>query len=228
MDNINASIDSVLLPTLSKAQDDRNAVKNMTRRAIKISTYLMMPCMVGLAMCADSLINILLGDEWMPCIIFLRVFCFTFAFYPIHTANLNAIKAMGRSDLFLKLEIIKKVVGLIAILATMWISVKAMAYSFLFTSICCQIINAWPNKKLLGYSYIEQLKDMLPQICLSLVMGAAIYCVEFLGLGNIVTLCIQIVLGAVIYAGASKLLKIDSFEYMLATGKKLIGKGKKK
>ena len=164
----------------------------------------------------------------MPCIIFLRVFCFTFAFYPIHTANLNAIKAMGRSDLFLKLEIIKKVVGLTAILATMWISVKAMAYSFLFTSICCQIINAWPNKKLLGYSYIEQMKDMLPQICLSLVMGAAIYCVEFLGFGSVITLCIQIVLGAVIYAGASKLLKIDSFEYMLATVKKLIGKGKKK
>ncbi|MBP5578265.1 MAG: lipopolysaccharide biosynthesis protein [Ruminococcus sp.] len=228
VDNINASIDSVLLPTLSKAQDDRSAVKNMTRRAIKVSTYLMMPCMVGLAMCADSLIYLLLGDEWMPCIIFLRVFCFTFAFYPIHTANLNAIKAMGRSDLFLKLEIIKKVVGLTAILATMWISVKAMAYSFLFTSICCQIINAWPNKKLLGYSYIEQLKDMLPQICLSLVMGAAIYCVEFLGFGSVITLCIQIVLGAVIYAGASKLLKIDSFEYMLATVKKLIGKGKKK
>ncbi|MBO7474716.1 MAG: lipopolysaccharide biosynthesis protein [Ruminococcus sp.] len=225
--NINASIDSVLLPTLSKEQDNREAVKNMTRRAIKTSTYLMMPFMAGLAMCAESIVNLILGKEWLPCVFFLRVFCFTFAFYPIHTANLNAIKAMGRSDLFLKLEIIKKAVSTVAIVSTMFISVKAMALSFLVTSIISQVINAWPNKKLLGYSYIEQVKDMVPQICLSLIMGAVVYCVEFLGLHYIITLCIQIAVGIVVYVAGSKLMKIDSFEYILDTVKKLIGKRSK-
>ena len=106
--NINTSIDSVLLPTMSKAQDNPQVVKSMTSRAIKISTYIMMPFMVGIAVCAEPLVRFVLTDKWLPCILFLRIFCITFAFYPIHTANLNAIKAMGRSDLFLILEIIKK------------------------------------------------------------------------------------------------------------------------
>ena len=161
--NINASIDSVLLPTMSKAQDNPAAIRSMTRRAIKTSTYLMMPFMVGLAVCAEPAVRLIITDKWLPCVPYLRIFCFSFAFYPIHTANLNAIKAMGRSDLFLILEILKKVVGLTAILSTMWISVMAMAYSMIFTSVICQIINAWPNKKLLGYSYLNQVADMLPQ-----------------------------------------------------------------
>ena len=213
--NINTSIDSVLLPTMSKAQDNMAAVRSMTRRAIKTSTFLMMPAMIGLAVCAEPLVRLILTDKWLPCVLFLRIFCITYAFYPIHTANLNAIKAMGRSDLFLKLEIIKKAVGLIAILITMWISVSAMAYSFLITTILNQIINAWPNKKLLSYSYIEQVKDMLPQIILSLIMGTAVYAVSFLQLNASITLMIQIPLGVVVYWGGSKLFHIESYTYIV-------------
>lgn len=213
--NINTSIDSVLLPTMSKAQDNMAAVRSMTRRAIKTSTFLMMPAMIGLAVCAEPLVRLILTDKWLPCVLFLRIFCITYAFYPIHTANLNAIKAMGRSDLFLKLEVIKKAVGLIAILITMWISVSAMAYSFLITTILNQIINAWPNKKLLSYSYIEQVKDMLPQIILSLIMGTAVYAVSFLQLNASITLMIQIPLGVVVYWGGSKLFHIESYTYIV-------------
>ena len=224
--NINTSIDSVLLPTMSKAQDDKNAVRSMTRRAIKTSTYIMMPVMIGLAVCAEPLISLILTDKWLPCVLFLRVFCITYAFYPIHTANLNAIKAMGRSDLFLKLEILKKIIGLTAILITMWISVEAMAYSLLVTTLLNQIINSWPNKKLLGYSYLEQIKDMLPQIGLSLIMGAAIYLVQLAGFSNIYTLCIQIPLGIIIYIALSKLLHIESFEYVISMIKSFKNRGK--
>lgn len=226
--NINTSIDSVLLPTMSKAQDSANTVKNMTRRAIKTSTYLMMPFMVGLAVCAEPLVRLILTEKWLPCVPFLRIFCFTYAFYPIHTANLNAIKAMGRSDLFLKLEIVKKIVGLAAILSTMWISVMAMAYSLLFTSVLSQIINSFPNKKLLNYSYAQQFKDMLPQICASLFMGVVVYCVQFLGLNSILTLLIQVPVGVVLYVGISKVFHIDSFEYVIATVKGLFAKKNKK
>ena len=213
--NINTSIDSVLLPTMSQVQDDPARVKSMTRRSIKTSTFIMMPLMVGLAVCGEPLVHLILGEKWLPCVPFLRIFCFTFAFYPIHTANLNAIKAMGRSDLFLVLEIIKKIVGVIAILSTMWVSVMAMAYSLLITSVLGQIINSWPNKKLMKYSYLEQLKDMLPQIGLSLLMGAIVYCVNFIGLPSIITLLIQVPLGAAIYVLCSKLFHIDSFEYII-------------
>ena len=109
--NINTTIDSVLLPTLSAEQDNVSRVRELTRRAIKISTYIMMPMMVGLAVCAEPLVRLVLTDKWLPAVPFLRVFCFTYAIRPVSTANLNAIKALGRSDLFLKLEIIKKVHG---------------------------------------------------------------------------------------------------------------------
>ena len=213
--NINTSIDSVLLPTMSKAQDDMAAVRSMTRRAIKTSTFLMMPAMIGLAVCAEPLVQLILTEKWLPCVLFLRIFCITYAFYPIHTANLNAIKAMGRSDLFLKLEIIKKTVGIIAILITMWISVQAMAYSFLVTTILNQIINSWPNKKLLNYSYLEQVKDMMPQILLSLGMGAAIYAVSFLNLSASLTLLIQIPLGVLVYWSGSKIFHVESYTYII-------------
>ncbi len=226
--NINTSIDSVLLPTMSKVQDNSEKVKNMTRRAIKTSTYIMMPLMIGLTVCAEPIVRLILTEKWLPCIPFMRIFCFTYAFYPIHTANLNAIKAMGRSDLFLILEVIKKAVGLIAILITMRISVMAMAYSLLVTSVLSQIINSTPNKKLLNYSYIEQLKDMLPQISLSCVMGAAVYCIKFIGLNDIVTLAIQIITGAAIYIAGSVVFKIDSFNYIISIVKGFIFKREKK
>ena len=177
--NINTSIDSVLLPTMSVEQDHKERVRAMTRRAIRTSTYIMMPLMMLLAICAESVVRIFLTEAWLPCVPFLRIFCVTYAFYPIHTANLNAIKAMGRSDIFLKLEIVKKVIGMIALVSTMWFGVIWMAYSLLFTTVTSSVINAFPNRKLLNYTYGNQIRDMLPQIILSCVMGAAVYCVQF-------------------------------------------------
>lgn len=214
--NINTAIDSVLLPTMSKAQDDKAVVRQMTRRSIKTSTYILMPIMMGLAVCAEPVIRILFTAKWLPCVFFLRVFCFSYAFYPIHTANLNAIKAVGRSDIFLKLEIIKKTVNIAAILATMFISVKAMALSVIFTSISGQIINSWPNKKLLGYSYLNQVKDMLPSILLSCFMGAVVYSVTLLPVSNDwLILAIQVPLGIMIYVLGSILFKMEIYHYLL-------------
>ena len=213
--NVNSSIDSVLLPSMSTVQDDKYSIKSMTRRAMKTSTYVMAPFLMGLAACGKSVISILLTDKWLPSYPFMVIFCITYMFYPVHTANLNAIKAMGRSDLFLKLEILKKIVGIVAILVTFKISVMAMAYSLLVTSVLGQIINSWPNKKLMNYSYLEQLKDILPGILLAVVMGCCIYLIRYLGFTDIVTLLIQVPLGAAFYIVGSKILKFDSFEFVL-------------
>lgn len=226
--NVNSSIDSVLLPSMSSVQDSVESVKGMTRRAMKTSIYVMAPLLMGLAACGQSVISILLTDKWLPSYPFMVIFCITYMFYPVHTANLNAIKALGRSDLFLKLEIIKKVVGITAILITFKISVMAMAYSLLVTSVLSQIINSWPNKKLMNYSYIEQLKDILPGLLLAAFMGGCVYCVNFLHLNNWLTLIIQVPLGAIIYIGLSALLKLESFTYVFNMVKPFINKVFKK
>ena len=212
--NVNASIDSVLLPSMAGEQDHCDRVKSMTRRAIKTSTYIMAPLMMGLMFCAEPVVKLLLTDKWLPCVPYLRIFCFTYMFWPIHTANLNAIKAMGRSDLFLKLEIVKKIMGLMLLLLTMKISVMAMAYSLIVSGICSQVINSWPNWKLLDYNYFEQLRDILPSIVIALLMGIIVYFVGLLRLPTIIIIFVQIIAGAVIYIGTSALLHLEEFEYL--------------
>ena len=225
--NINTSIDSVLFPTLSSQQDKVEQVRMMTRRAITVSTYLMMPIMMGIAVCSEQLVRLVLTDKWLPAVPFIRIFCFSYAFHPVHTANLNAIKAMGRSDIFLKLEIIKKLLGLAAMLITMRISVMAMAYSVLFINVVSQLINSYPNRELLGYHYKEQLRDMLPQICMSCAMGIIVYLVNLLPIKSWEILLIQIPLGVAIYVLESKLFHVESYYYVLDIARKLIGRLRK-
>lgn len=213
--NINTSIDSVLLPTMSNEQDNHVRVKDMTRRAIKISTYIMAPLMMGLAFCARPIVQLVLTDKWLPCVPYLQIFCVSYLFWPIHTANLNAVKAMGRSDLFLKLEIIKKFIGMILLVITMNISVMAMAYSLLISGLISQVINSWPNRYLLKYSYLDQIKDILPNILMSLIMGVFVYFISYLHLSVLVSLIIQILLGGIIYLILSILTKNDSFIYLI-------------
>lgn len=213
--NINTSIDSVLLPAMSNEQDDKTRVKKMTRRSIMISCYIMAPLMIGLVCCAKNIVVLVLTEKWLPCVFYLQIFCITYMFYPIHTVNLNAIKAMGRSDLFLKLEICKKVVGLALLFATVFISVKAMTYSLLVSTLFSMMINAWPNKELLHYSFLEQMKDIMPSILLAVGMGACVYAIGLLHLPTLPLLVIQIFCGGGIYLLGSKLLKLEPFVYLI-------------
>ncbi|MFQ9516389.1 MAG: lipopolysaccharide biosynthesis protein [Eubacterium sp.] len=222
--NINTSIDSVLLPALSEEQTNRQRVKQMTRRAIEISSYIMWPLMVGLAVVAEPLTRLLLTEKWLPSVPYLRIFCFTYVLQPIQTANLNAIKAMGRSDLFLKLEIIKKCIGLIILMIAMQFGVLAIAMSLLLYTVFASILNASPNKKLLNYSYLEQIRDILPSIFLSCIMGGIIYPISLLNCNYIIVMILQILAGAAIYGAGSVLFKMDSFYYILDTAKQMFRK----
>ena len=213
--NVNSSINSVLFPVMSSAQEDTETVKRMTRRAIKTSTCIMFPLMIGLAVCAEPLIRFLLTEKWLPCVLYLRIFCFTYAFYPIHTANLNAVQALGRSDIFLKLEVIKKGIGFLAIFITVFISVEALAYSLIVTSILSQIINAWPNRKILKYGYREQLKDMLPSMLVAVCMSICVYPIQLIKMPDIVVLILSAFWGVLVYIALSYFLKVESFHYLL-------------
>lgn len=226
--NINISIDSVLFPVMSFEQDNKEQLKKMMRRVMKISTFILAPVMIGLAFAAPTVISLVLTDKWLPCVPYLRIFCISFMFYPLHTANLNAIKAMGRSDLFLKLEVSKKIIGFLLLIATMRLGVIFMAYSLLVSSIINQIINSLPNYKLLNYSYLEQLKDILPNIVISVVMGIAINFIALMEMPKLLILLIQVILGIVIYLLLSVVFKNESLSYMLEIVKPMLNRILKK
>lgn len=222
--NINSSIDSVLLPVLSNEQSNVERVKEMTRRSIKTSVYVMGPLMVGLFCVAPELVELVLTEKWLPCVPFLRICCISYLFYPIHTANLNAIKAMGRSDLFLKMEIVKKIVGTVAIILAIPFGVMAMAYSLLIVSVISQMINSWPNKDLLRYSYFEQMKDIIPSIVIAILMGISVEIVSMISCHIVIKLCLQVLVGICIYITLSILCKNDSYIYILDKLKSMIKK----
>lgn len=224
VENINKSIDSVLFPTLSNEQEDKRRVKVMTRRAIKTSIFIIAPLMMGLAFASTNIVRLLLTDKWLGCVPFLCVFSVTFMFYPLHTANLNAIKAKGRSDLFLGLEVIKTVIDVVLLLISIRFGVIAIAVSLLISSFTSQIINSWPNKKLIDYGYLEQLKDMAPSILLAVAMGLVILPLNFVEGPLLLLTLAQILIGAVIYIVGAKVLRFEMFEYILEIMKERAGK----
>ncbi|MEG2842778.1 MAG: lipopolysaccharide biosynthesis protein [Ruthenibacterium sp.] len=224
--NINSSISSVLFPAIAECQNDREKVKAMTRRAIKTSSYVMWPLMIGLAVVAKPLVSLMLTDKWLPCVPYLQIACFTFGLYPIHTANLEAIKALGRSDLFLRLEIIKKVIGVGVLLLVMRQGVMAIALSAVGMAGIGSFINAYPNTELLGYRYLEQIGDILPSFLLACLMGACVYPITLLGLSRLLTLALQVIAGAIIYIAGSKLLHLESFDYIVGIVKPYVKKQK--
>ncbi|MGJ7920811.1 lipopolysaccharide biosynthesis protein [Neobacillus sp. LXY-4] len=224
--NINSSIDLVLFSAMSEVQDEIDRVKRLTQRSIKTSTYIIAPIMMGLAVCADQIIELLLTRKWLSVVPFLQIFCIIYFFIPINTANLQAIKAIGRSDIFLKLGIIRIIVGITVLVFSMWYGVYAMALSAVITMIASVFINAYPNKKLIGYGYIEQVKDMLPSIILSFMMGAIINIINFIDMNTILLLILKIVVGIVFYICISWLFKVESFLYLLNIIKNYLPKRK--
>ncbi len=226
--NINASIDSVLFPVLSEAQDQKSRLKAMMRRSIVTSTFLIFPAMAGLAAIAKPLTLLLLTEKWLPAVPFICFCCFTYAFWPVHTANLQAIKALGRSDIFLKLEIIKKIMGIVVLCITLPHGLMVMMTARCATTVISSFINAYPNKKLLGYTYWEQLKDMAPSFLISLVMVVVILPITLLPIAPVLQIIIQVTTGAGVYIGLAKLFKLECFEYVINTIKDFIKKRKVK
>ena len=224
--NINGSIQSVMLPALSAHQDDRKRVKEMMRRAVVSSSFLIFPMMVGMAVVAEPLVKIVLTEKWLPAVPFLQMACFTFALWPIHTANLQAINAMGRSDIFLRLEIIKKIMGLIVLGVSLPFGVYAIALGGIFSGLIGTFINAYPNKELLNYSYKEQWLDIMPSLLISLIMGGIVYLFNFSNILAWQILILQIVSGGIIYILLAKIFKIESFTYLVGTMKQLINSRK--
>lgn len=214
---VNGTVQSVMLPAMSKEQDDRAQMKLLMRQSIMISSYIIFPVMAGLAGVATPLIGLLLTEKWLPSVPYMQIYCFTLAFYPVHTCNLQAINAAGRSDIFLKLEIVKKSIGIVALVIAVFCfeSPIAIAMTGAFTTIISCFINASPNKKLIGYSYLEQMKDILPSFAAAVVMLVAVLAVQLLGFGALLTLVIQVLVGIVVYVAISAAAHLEPFRMVL-------------
>lgn len=215
--NINASIGSVLFPVMAQYQNHTETVKNMTRRVIQVSAYILWPVMAGLIVTAKPLVRLLLTERWLPCVSYMQIFCFTYGLWPIHTANLQAIKAMGRSDLFFKMEILKKLIGVVFLVASIQYGPVMTAVSLLASGLISTVINAFPNTILLQYHIREQLSDLLKPIILSMVMGAMICPLSKLPYPDLIIIIIQVIGGGMIYLCGSVLSRQEGFYYIFNT-----------
>ena len=213
--NINSAISSVLFPAMSIANQEKGKLKELTRQSIMMSSYVVFPIITGLIIVAEPMIRLLLTDRWISCVPFLKISCLFWMFQPSQTANVQAIKAAGRSDICLKLEIIKKVIGVVLLLIAIQISPLAVAIiNAVFAGISA-LINILPNKKLIGYGVGEQIKDILPSLILSIIMYVLVSPIVSIGCADIITIFLQICLGVIVYIIGSYVLKIEAFLYIL-------------
>lgn len=219
VNSINLTTESVMLSAMSKIQDDREAVKMMMRRSMMMGAYLVFPVMVGLAAVAEPLIVVLLTEKWLPCVPYMRLFCIACAFDPVHTCNLQAINAIGRSDVYLKLEIAKKVCFAVLLMGVTYYfdSPIAIAAIGIVNALLCWTINIVPNQKLMCYTFAEQIKDLLPPVFMTACMGTVVAAVGKLNLAPLATLALQIPVGVAVYLLLSVLFRPYPYRMAMET-----------
>lgn len=181
--------------------------------------------MLGLCAVAKPLILTLIGEKWLPAVIYLQLLCFVGMFYPLHALNLNMLQVQGRSDLFLRLEIIKKIIAIPAIVIGIFFGIKIMILGMLVNTLIAYYLNSFWSGKLIGYSFSEQVKDILPGFLLALTVSAIVFLIGIVViLSPAFLLILQITTGAVLTIGTCELFKIQDYLFMKETlFEKLIG-----
>ena len=172
--------------------------------------------MVGLAAVADPLIRIVLTDKWEGAIYLLQIICFSMMWYPIHAINLNLLQVKGRSDFFLKLEVIKKIQGVVILCFTIPLGIVAMCYGRIIGSLLSLVYNTYYTKRLIGYGYWAQMKDLLHILVHSLVMGVIVWLVVQGLESKWLQLFVGIVVGAAYYVVGAKFMKFAELDELIA------------
>ena len=216
---INGTLSAVLFPVMSKVQDDADAVLGYTRRFIRVASFLIFPIMVGFMAVSDNFIRLLLTEKWMPAAPYIKIFCVSYMFNLIQQGNLQTIRAVGRSDIILKLEIIKKSLYLLVVIGAVILSnsPETLAATVLINTLIAMIANSSPNKKLIGYGFKQQIWDILPNLVASAVMGVAVYAIGYLSLPIWLSLIVQIIGGMLTYIAINIIIKNPNLKYMWIT-----------
>ncbi len=227
------TLQAVMLPAFSKSQEDAARSRQMLRRSVKLSGFVMFPVMFGIMAVAEPMILALLGEAWLPAVPLLRLCCLSYSVWHMHVINLQAINANGRSDIYLKLELIKKTCGIAVLLLSVRFGILGMLLMKAVFDYICTFINGWPNTRILGYSPMAQWRDSVPEFLLAAAMGITVFGIQLLaghfgwypaggGMQSWGLLLVQIAAGVLLYGGAALILRMESIRYLLETGRQLV------
>lgn len=218
--NITGILQRVTFPVLSTIQDEDERLRTNYRKFLRIAGFVVFPLMMGLAAVADPLTRFILTDKWAESIPLLRILCFALMLYPIHAINLNLLQVKGRSDLFLRLEIYKKILGVVTLCVTIPMGITAMCIGRVFTSWIALTMNTHYTGKLIHLGFFQQLKDYLPTLINSFVMGTIVYIVTLVIPGSGMQLLAGIIVGATYYILSNALLKTMEWKEFILIAKR--------
>ena len=218
---LDGAIQPVMLSAVSRVQDDKARVKRLARRGLKTSTFLIVPAMGAFALVARPLVVLLLGEKWLPAVPFLQMYCLIYAFLPIPTTNLQVLNGMGKSDVFLRLEVIKKGIGVAMLCVTAFVihDLNAIVVGYIINNVISTFINAEPNRKVIGYSYLEQVRDICPAFALTAASAAVAYPLALLGLPSLALILLQFLAMGAAYLLIARLLGVEELAYLLANAR---------
>lgn len=209
--NITGVVQRVSYPVLSSIKDDKERLKGAYKRVIRSTMLITFVCMLGLFAVSKSLVLVLLGEKWIDCVPMMRIVCFNMMLYPLHAINLNMLQVQGRSDLFLRLEIIKKIIAVGPLLLGIFVGIYWMLGSSVLVGFISYYLNAYYSGPFLNYSIKEQVKDVLPSFLIAAIMAIPVFCMSYIPLNNVLLLIIQILVGAAIVIGLCERIKLQEY-----------------
>jgi len=213
---ITGVINQVMFPVFSSIQHDKPSLKRALSKTLNMMELFVFPMMVGLATVAKPLVLVLLTEKWVPIVPYLQLFCVIGVLYPIQLVNLSALNAQGRSDLFLRVQVIQYILIIISVLVTYRWGIIALIYGKIVCSFLACYLCSYYTQKILGYSIIEQIKELTPILTLSGLMGVCVYALQYSSITDqTALLVVQILAGIVLYSGMCRLLQISSFMEIL-------------
>lgn len=214
--NLTSVVQRVSYPVLSSIQNEPERLLGAYRRVIKTTMLITFACMLGLAAVAKPLIVILIGEKWLPAVYFLQIICFSGMLYPLHAINLNILQVKGRSDLFLKLEIIKKAIAVIPVTLGIFFGIEFMLWGSVCTSFNAFFLNSYYSADLIGYPTLRQIRDVAPTFLVSLIVAGIMWGLSFLPLSYYIILPLQLIVGLVLAYLIYERIKLP--EYMEIRG----------
>lgn len=213
--NITAVIQRVSYPVLSSIQDDIPRLKENYRKLIRSTMLITFVLMLGMAAIAKPMILTLIGDKWLPSVIYLQMLCFVGMFYPLHALNLNMLNVQGRSDLFLRLEVIKKFLAIPTIIIGIFLGIKIMIAGMMVNTLIALYLNSYWSGKIIGYSFIAQMKDILPSFVLALLVNGLVFSLSLMGTTSpLILLIIQITAGFFLTIIICEMMKFKDYIYI--------------
>lgn len=226
--SISTPLSSVSFPAMAKMQSDIGAVRGFLRKGTQLTSYLVSPIVLGLAAVSNTMVPLLMTDKWIPCIPYVWIGAIYYLLPPIHSFNLEAVKAIGRGKDVVKYGFIKRGISLLTLVATVWISPIAIAWGLVASAVIATFINAYQNKKLFFYTYKDQFFDLVPNlICAAIVCIAVNFIGDILPVNMFVAMMIQVLLGVILYVLLSVITRNTTFTYILSMAKGILFKNRK-